>query len=119
MVQWLMGLSCNIDAADTHGQTSLIAAAAHGHNAVVSCLLDASCDALATNASLMSALHVASAACNSTLLPLLLLHRCDSTHTSVLQNLLFNAAFVQWCCAQCNRYQWSFAFASCFAFKGS
>ena len=76
MVQWLLGLSCNADAADAQGQTALIAAAAHGHQHVVSCLLDASCDALATNSSIQSALHVASATCSKALLPLLLPHRC-------------------------------------------
>ena len=76
MVQWLLGLSCNADAADAQGQTALIAAAAHGHQHVVSCLLDASCDALATNSSIQSALHVAAATCSKALLSLLLPHRC-------------------------------------------
>ncbi len=75
MVQWLLGLSCFVDAADAQGQTALIAAAAHGHTSVVACLLDASCDASLTDSSLQSALHVASAACSVSLLPLLLPHR--------------------------------------------
>ena len=49
MVQWLMSLSCNIDAADARGQTALIAAAACSHRAVVEELLAAPCDALATD----------------------------------------------------------------------
>jgi hypothetical protein len=76
MVQWLLGLSCNVDAADAQGHTALIAAAAHGRQHVISCLLDASCDTLATNSSLQSALHVAAATCSKALLPLLLPHRC-------------------------------------------
>ena len=49
MVQWLMSLSCNIDAADSRGQTALIAATACGHRTVVEELLAAPCDVLATD----------------------------------------------------------------------
>jgi ankyrin repeat protein len=76
MVQWLLGLSCFVNAADAHGQTALIAATAHGHKSVVACLLDASCDASLTDSSLQSALHIAAAACSISLLQLLLPHRC-------------------------------------------
>jgi ankyrin repeat protein len=80
MVQWLMGSSCSIDACDAQGQTAVIAATAYGHKAVVECLLDASCDVLATDVALRSALHVAASTCSSTLLPLLLPLRSSSVH---------------------------------------
>jgi ankyrin repeat protein len=88
MVQWLLGLSCFVNAADVHGQTALIVAAVHGHKSVVACLLDASCDASLTDASLQSALHIAAAACSISLLPLLLPHRCHQFIPIIFVNFI-------------------------------
>jgi hypothetical protein len=118
MVQWLIGLSCNINAADAQGQTSLIAAVACGHKAVVTCLLDVSCDALATNASLQSALHVASAACSSTMLSLLLPHWCEFTQ-SPQSSFQYNIMVcTQYCSSECIRCKRPFAPAASLALEG-
>jgi hypothetical protein len=77
LVRQLLAAGCDVDAADMHGATPLVAAASHSHAAgAVQLLLDAKCSANAADWDGLPAVEVAAQCCNVAVVRILLAAGC-------------------------------------------